>query len=83
MIQADIAFQNIARGCNDYATCAAFLETGGVTEVDIVAQYAGITCLVCTGGIPLAHVPIAHVYTHCPVLRVFPLDHQSENFILN
>jgi len=48
MIQADIAIQNIARGCNDRVTCAAFLETGSVTEVDIVAQYAGITCLVCT-----------------------------------
>jgi len=35
------------------------------------------------GRIPLAHVPIAHVHTHRPVLRVFPLDHQSENFILN
>jgi len=48
MIQADIAIQNIARGCNDCVTCAAFLETGGVTEVDIVAQYAGIPRLVCT-----------------------------------
>jgi len=28
-------------------------------------------------------VPLAHVHTHRPVLRVFPLDHQSENFILN
>jgi len=35
------------------------------------------------GRIPLAHVPIAHVHTHRPVFRVFPLDHQSENFIFN
>jgi len=28
-------------------------------------------------------VPIAHVYTHRPVLRVFSLDHQSDNFILS
>jgi len=35
------------------------------------------------GRVPLTHVPIVHVHTHRPVLRVFPLDHQSENFILN
>jgi len=35
------------------------------------------------GRVPLAHIPIAHIHSHCPVLRVFLLDHQSENFILN
>jgi len=35
------------------------------------------------GRVPLAHIPIAHIHSHRPVLRVFPLDHQSENFILN
>jgi len=33
--------------------------------------------------VPLAHIPIAHIHSHRLVLRVFPLDHQSENFILN
>jgi len=36
-----------------------------------------------TGRVPLAHIPIAHIHSHRPVLRIFPLDHQSENFILN
>jgi len=37
------------------------------------------------GRVPLAHIPIAHIHSHRPVLRVFPLEffHQSENFILN
>jgi len=35
------------------------------------------------GRVPLAHIPIAHIHSHRPVLRVFLLDHQSENFILN
>jgi len=33
------------------------------------------------GRVPLAHIPIAHIHSHRPVLRVFPLDYQSENFI--
>jgi len=28
-------------------------------------------------------VPLAHIHSHRSVLRVFPLDQQSENFILN
>jgi len=35
------------------------------------------------GRVPLAHIPIAHIHSHRPMLRVFPLDYQSENFILN
>jgi len=33
------------------------------------------------GRFPLAHIPIAHIYSHLP--KDFPLNHQSENFILN
>jgi len=35
------------------------------------------------GRVPLAHIPIAPIHSYRPVLRVFSLDHQSENFILN
>jgi len=35
------------------------------------------------GRVSLAHIPIAHIHSHRRVLRIFPLDHQSENFILN
>jgi len=37
----------------------------------------------CGERVPLAHISIAHIYSHRPVLRVFPLDHQLKNFILN
>jgi len=35
------------------------------------------------GRVPLAHIPIAHIHSNRPCLEIFPLDHQSENFILN
>jgi len=34
-------------------------------------------------GSSCARVPLAHIHSHRPELRVFLLNHQSENFILN
>jgi len=44
-------------------------------------RHVRLMCFI--GRVPLAHIPIAHIHSHGPVLRVFPLDHQLENFILN
>jgi len=56
----------------------------GISVATVLKTYNRFQDTGCVRGrVPLAHIPIAYIHSHRPVLRVFPLNHQSENFILN
>jgi len=64
-------------------TNQALVDREGMLILLSASHSMRVSIPITVGRVSLAHIPIAHIHSHRPVLRIFLLDHQSEHLILN